>query len=170
VDVKEVMNAEDAVSLIVTRKKSPEVYTVKDGDTIWDIAAAQKMSVNELQKANPQITDASSIQPGQVLNLPAQNQAPASPPFAQDSLSQGEVPDLFGFKNSSSVGYAKLSLNVKIEALGIFGTEFKKVGIVLLASHSIVPLVLGLPVLTIPSPTSISPMLLDSSIYRSIVL
>lgn len=66
--VANVMKPDDAVSLLVTGEKNPEIYSVKDGDTIWDIAAENSMSVDELQKANPGF-DPNKLYIGQQLNL-----------------------------------------------------------------------------------------------------
>ena len=68
VKVTDLMKPDDAVNLIVTGEKDPKVYTVKEGDTIWDIAAANGMSTDELQKANPGF-DPNKIQIGQQLNM-----------------------------------------------------------------------------------------------------
>ena len=70
VSVTNVMTTGDAVNLILTGEKSPEVYTVKAGDTIWDIAAAKGISVTDLQKENPGF-DPNKIQVGQKLSLSA---------------------------------------------------------------------------------------------------
>lgn len=59
---------EDVKALILTGAKNPEVYTVKDGDTIWDIAASNGMSPAELQTANPGF-DPNKLKIGQQLNL-----------------------------------------------------------------------------------------------------
>lgn len=44
-------------------------YTVKSGDTLNRIAAANGMTLNELLAANPQITNANRIRVGQVINV-----------------------------------------------------------------------------------------------------
>lgn len=59
---------EEVKKLILTGEKNPEVYTVKDGDTIWDIASANGMSPAELQTANPGF-DPNKLKIGQQLNL-----------------------------------------------------------------------------------------------------
>ncbi len=68
VQVKDLMKPDDAVNLIVTGEKDPKVYTVKEGDTIWDIAEANGISTDELQKANPGF-DPNKIKIGQQLNM-----------------------------------------------------------------------------------------------------
>ena len=68
INVADIMKPDDAVTLLVTGEKKPEIYTVKDGDTIWDIAAENGMSANELQKANPGF-DPNKLKLGQKLNL-----------------------------------------------------------------------------------------------------
>jgi cell wall-associated NlpC family hydrolase len=70
VSVTNVMTTGDAINLILTGEKSPEVYTVKAGDTIWDIAALKGISVTDLQKENPGF-DPNKIQIGQQLSLSA---------------------------------------------------------------------------------------------------
>jgi LysM repeat protein len=44
--------------------------TVKKGDTLSAIAAANKTTVKAIQTANPQITNVNLIRPGQVFNIP----------------------------------------------------------------------------------------------------
>lgn len=68
VNTAEVMKPEDAVNLILTGTKEPKVYTVQQGDTLWDIAAANGMSPEELQDANPGF-DPNRLKIGQQLNL-----------------------------------------------------------------------------------------------------
>ncbi|MEW9899000.1 LysM peptidoglycan-binding domain-containing protein [Chitinivorax sp. PXF-14] len=60
-------------------------YTVKQGDTLWDIAKRQGLSVRELEAANPQLKADrfERIYPGDVLSLPpTQHQHPAAAPAA----------------------------------------------------------------------------------------
>ena len=45
-------------------------YTVKPGDTLWDIAAANGISLQSLIEANPQISNPDLIYPGQNVNIP----------------------------------------------------------------------------------------------------
>jgi murein DD-endopeptidase MepM/ murein hydrolase activator NlpD len=47
-----------------------KVVTVKRGDTLSAIAAANKTTVKAIQNANPQITNVNLIRPGQVFNIP----------------------------------------------------------------------------------------------------
>ena len=44
-------------------------YTVKDGDTLWDIAQANGVSVNDLIQAN-NLSDADELTLGEVLRFP----------------------------------------------------------------------------------------------------
>lgn len=60
-------------------------YTVKQGDTLWDIAKRQGLSVRELEAANPQLKADrfERIYPGDVLSLPpTQHPHPAAAPAA----------------------------------------------------------------------------------------
>ena len=52
-------------------------YTIKNGDTLWDIAKNNNTTVEEIQKANPNIKNPNLIYSGNVINLPdAQNSNP----------------------------------------------------------------------------------------------
>lgn len=45
-------------------------YTVKSGDSMWKIAVKYQVGVSEIISANPQITNANMIMPGQTLKIP----------------------------------------------------------------------------------------------------
>lgn len=68
VNVAEIMNPDEAVSLIVTGSKEPKTYTVQDGDTLWDIATANGMTPSELESANKGFNP-DKLKIGQQLNL-----------------------------------------------------------------------------------------------------
>lgn len=46
-------------------------YVIQPGDTLFEIARRLGITLDELLALNPQITDPSRIQPGQVINIPA---------------------------------------------------------------------------------------------------
>jgi len=52
-------------------------YTVKSGDTLWDIAKARGISLQSLIAANPQISNPDLIYPGQNINIPGGGSSPA---------------------------------------------------------------------------------------------
>jgi LysM repeat protein len=56
---------------------SPANYVVQPGDTFWGLAQRDGSSVQDYRKANPQISDPSYIQTGQVINRPPSALAPA---------------------------------------------------------------------------------------------
>ena len=68
VNITKIMKPDDAIDFILTGENDPQTYTVKDGDTIWDIASEKGISVDALQKANPGF-DPNHIKIGQQLNL-----------------------------------------------------------------------------------------------------
>lgn len=68
VQITNFMNLQEVEALILTGEKAPKIYTVEDGDTIGDIAAANGMSATELQIANPGF-DPDKLKIGQQLNL-----------------------------------------------------------------------------------------------------
>ncbi len=62
------VNAEDAVSILLTGTKEPLTYTVKSGDNLWDIAIKNDMTVEQIEAANPN-ADPDHLKIGSVLNL-----------------------------------------------------------------------------------------------------
>lgn len=64
-------------------------YTVKSGDTLGNIASANKCSVADLRALNPNITDPNHIKAGWVLQLPAAKVLP--PPKHADNQSTTSV-------------------------------------------------------------------------------
>lgn len=48
----------------------PTTYTVVPGDSMWKIAVKFEVGLSEIISANPQITNASMIYPGQTLKIP----------------------------------------------------------------------------------------------------
>ena len=68
VKVVDFMAPDEAQSFILTGEKAPVIYTVKEGDTLWDIASANGISPDELQNANPGF-DPNQLKIGQQLNL-----------------------------------------------------------------------------------------------------
>lgn len=66
--VADIMKPQDAVNLIITGTKEPKVYTVQDGDTLWDIAIINSMTPEELAAANPEF-EPDTLKIGQQLNL-----------------------------------------------------------------------------------------------------
>ncbi|MDD2203334.1 MAG: LysM peptidoglycan-binding domain-containing protein [Bacilli bacterium] len=50
-----------------------ETYTVLPGDTMWRIATKHQIGLAELLTANPEITNAALILPGQTINIPSTN-------------------------------------------------------------------------------------------------
>ena len=49
---------------------SPQTYTVVSGDSMWKIAVKYETGLDELIKANPQISNPSLIYPGQKISIP----------------------------------------------------------------------------------------------------
>lgn len=46
-------------------------YTIQQGDSLFNIATKNGLTLQQLIAANPSITDPTSILPGQVINIPA---------------------------------------------------------------------------------------------------
>lgn len=68
VNAAEIMKPAEAVNLIITGTKEPKVYTVQNGDTLWDIALANGMDPSDLAAANPGF-EPDTLKIGQQLNL-----------------------------------------------------------------------------------------------------
>ena len=55
---------------IPTKSSQNGTYTVKSGDTMYQISRAFQVSLDSLIAANPQISNPDFIQVGQVINIP----------------------------------------------------------------------------------------------------
>ena len=117
VQVANYMETQKAEALILTGKEMPKTYTVKDGDTLWDIASANKMSISQLQTANPGF-DPNKLKIGQQLNL-----------FASKPYVTVETKELIitTAKIDFSTVYEKTNIlnqgEVKIKTAGIYGSK-----------------------------------------------
>lgn len=70
-DKSKILAPDAAYSLIVQGKNEKKTYVVSRGDSLWTIAEKNKVTVEELQQANPDVHNADEIQEGQSLNLTA---------------------------------------------------------------------------------------------------
>jgi murein DD-endopeptidase MepM/ murein hydrolase activator NlpD len=71
-------------------------YTIKSGDTLSAIAAANKTTVSDIMKANPSITDPNKIYAGASLNLPTATPSTAlNVPGTKVGTTQPSVADLY---------------------------------------------------------------------------
>jgi len=62
------LNLEEAKNLVLLGSNKVQQYTVKDGDTLWDIARSVKIDMDQIQFSNPGM-DPEELSIGQVLNL-----------------------------------------------------------------------------------------------------
>ena len=69
---------------------SNRTYTVRSRDNLHHIAARHGTTVDAMVRANPQLSDPSSIRPGQVLNLPGDAQADRMANSWSDVGAQGD--------------------------------------------------------------------------------
>lgn len=65
---EEILTPEDAVKNIINGRGVEKTYTVKEKDTLWDIAIKNNIMLEELIAANPDI-NIDKIKPGQVIKL-----------------------------------------------------------------------------------------------------
>ena len=66
-----VISSEEAVELILHGSQGIKEYEVKEGDTLWDIANANDIKVEDLVLANPDI-DEELIRPGDIIKISQQ--------------------------------------------------------------------------------------------------
>lgn len=71
------------------RPADGSTYTVKQGDTLWDISQRNGVTLKDVVDANPQIKDPDLILPGQEINLPKK---PAAEETAQRETRQKQDP------------------------------------------------------------------------------
>ncbi len=60
---------EEAIRILLRGTDRVETYVVRRNDSLWGIASAHHLSVADLQRANPQLTNPNLIRPGDRLNL-----------------------------------------------------------------------------------------------------
>lgn len=63
-----VMNVADAIDYIIRGTLDPKIYVVQGGDTLWDIARNNGMTIEELEQMNPKISS-SKLTIGSKVNL-----------------------------------------------------------------------------------------------------
>ena len=64
-----------ALALSLSVSAASPTYTVVPGDTFWKIAVKYQVGCSEIIAANPQVKNPDLIYPGQVLNIPATDDA-----------------------------------------------------------------------------------------------
>jgi|GEM_PF-696472 len=67
VDLGEIKSVEQALFDLTMAQEEQSTYTVKAGDDLWTIAKRHQISLEEIQKINPQIKNFDLIHPGDVL-------------------------------------------------------------------------------------------------------
>lgn len=113
----DIMKPEDATNLIITGSKEPKIYTVQDGDTIWDIAIANGMSPAELQSANPGF-DPNKLKIGQQLNL--FQTKPYVTVLTKEVVATNEKIDFKTVYENTDVLYKG---EIKVKTAGVYGTK-----------------------------------------------
>ncbi len=79
-----------ATVTLTNTPSGPFEYTVKAGETCWDIAVAQKVDLNVLIALNPNYGPNCSISPGDVLLIPTANQVlPTDTPLSLSTYAPG---------------------------------------------------------------------------------
>lgn len=71
VSQSKVISSEEAIELILHGSEGIKEYEVKEGDTLWSIANANNVKVEELVSANPDIDD-ELIRPGDIIKISQQ--------------------------------------------------------------------------------------------------
>lgn len=69
VETSSIIEAEEAVEQLKSSKEEKVTYTIKSGDTLYEIALDNDMSLSDLLKINPELSQNSLIHIGQELNL-----------------------------------------------------------------------------------------------------
>ncbi len=66
--ISDFLNLDEAKNLVLLGTNKVQKYTVKDGDTLWDIARSVRIDMDQIQFSNPGM-DPERLSIGQVLNL-----------------------------------------------------------------------------------------------------
>lgn len=91
-----------------------QTYTVRPGDTMWDIATKHGVKLDDLIAVNPQITNPSLILPGQTINIPTEIEAPSVP--TDISAMEAEVIRLVNAERTKA-GRAPLTENKELSRI-----------------------------------------------------
>jgi murein DD-endopeptidase MepM/ murein hydrolase activator NlpD len=70
-DKQQITDLAPALTMILQGKEQKKTYVVSRGDSLWDIAAKNNMSIDELARVNPEIANIDQIAEGQQINLSA---------------------------------------------------------------------------------------------------
>lgn len=68
-DSADIKDVDQAVAILMRGTDKVVAHTVKSGESLWTIAHANGMSVEDLERANPQVSNPKRLQPGDQLNL-----------------------------------------------------------------------------------------------------
>lgn len=68
--MKKIVSVAAVAMMALSLVASAATHTVQKGDTMWKIAVKYEAGLSEIREANPQITNANLIYPGQVINIP----------------------------------------------------------------------------------------------------
>lgn len=117
VKIADLMKPKDAVNLILTGTKEPKVYTVQDGDTVWDIANSNGISTTELQEANLGF-DPDKLKIGQQLNL--YQTKPYVTVLTKEIIATTEEIDFNTVYESTNTLYKG---EIKVKTTGVYGVK-----------------------------------------------
>ncbi|MBQ9805774.1 MAG: SafA/ExsA family spore coat assembly protein [Clostridia bacterium] len=65
-----ILSAAMLIGVLALGVSAATAHTVVAGDTMWKIAVRYEVGLDEIKRANPQISNPNLIYPGQVLNIP----------------------------------------------------------------------------------------------------
>lgn len=119
-----VMNKEEAVTFLLTGTKEMQPYTAQDGDTAWDIAIKNNMSIDDLLAANPNF-DLSKLKIGTQLNLTVAK--PYMTVVSKEIVSTTEDIDFQTTYQNSNTLYAG---QVKVKSEGVKGKKETRIELV----------------------------------------
>ncbi|MCG0276188.1 MAG: peptidoglycan DD-metalloendopeptidase family protein [Thermosediminibacteraceae bacterium] len=69
IDINEVLTPDEAKNFILNGTLETKTHTVREGETLWDIAKENKIPFTKLVEANPQLKAADKLSPGDVIYL-----------------------------------------------------------------------------------------------------
>lgn len=90
-------------------EKAPKVYTIKTGDTLYDIAQRSGLKVDALLAVNSQV-DPNNLRPGQVINLPTSatpEKAPTNVEVTQFINQQMATPEFKSMSNKQKEDFIR---------------------------------------------------------------
>ncbi|MTI93923.1 MAG: LysM peptidoglycan-binding domain-containing protein [Firmicutes bacterium] len=118
VDPDQVIEADQAVSLLIQGRETVDTYTVQRGDNLWAISRSANVSEASLKEANPDLKETNVVYEGQELNLVTAEPL-ISVRVVETETKDESIPFTTTYRNSDNVWY----YSQRVGQPGVNGTK-----------------------------------------------